>query len=98
MLGEAHRRAERGTAVVVGFVETPGRHHTAEPIAALEVIPRRTINYRGSDFTEMDVDAILARHPKVALVDELAHTNVPGSRDEKRREEVEEVLDAPTTC
>src|SRR5450432_3341208 len=92
MLGEGLRRAERGTDVVVGFVETHGRPHTAEAIADLEVIPRRIINYRGSDFTEMDVDAILARHPKVALVDELAHTNVPGSRNEKRWQDVEELL------
>ena len=97
MLGEGHRRSERGTDVVVGFVETHGRQHTAEAIAGLEVIPRRTINYRGSDFTEMDVDAILARHPKVALVDELAHTNVPGSRNEKRWQDVEELLAAGIT-
>jgi two-component system sensor histidine kinase KdpD len=97
MLGEGHRRAERGTDVVVGLVETHGRPHTAEAIADLEVIPRRTINYRGSDFTEMDVDAILARHPKVALVDELAHTNVPGSRNEKRWQDVEELLAAGIT-
>ena len=97
MLGEGHRRAERGTDVVVGFVETHGRPHTAEAIGDLDVIPRRTINYRGSDFTEMDVDAILARHPKVALVDELAHTNVPGSRNEKRWQDVEELLAAGIT-
>jgi two-component system, OmpR family, sensor histidine kinase KdpD len=97
MLGEGHRRAERGTDVVVGLVETHGRPHTAEAIGDLEVIPRRTINYRGSDFTEMDVDAILARHPKVALVDELAHTNVPGSRNEKRWQDVEELLAAGIT-
>jgi two-component system sensor histidine kinase KdpD len=97
MLGEGHRRADRGTDVVVGFVETHGRTHTAEAIGDLKVIPRRVINYRGSDFTEMDVDAILARHPKVALVDELAHTNVPGSRNEKRWQDVEELLDAGIT-
>ncbi|HTC69997.1 MAG TPA: DUF4118 domain-containing protein [Acidothermaceae bacterium] len=97
MLGEGHRRAERGTDVVVGLVETHGRPHTAEAIGDIEVIPRRTINYRGSDFTEMDVDAILARHPKVALVDELAHTNVPGSRNEKRWQDVEELLAAGIT-
>jgi two-component system sensor histidine kinase KdpD len=97
MLGEGHRRAERGTDVVVGLVETHGRPHTAEAIGDLEVIPRRTINYRGSDFTEMDVDAILARHPKVVLVDELAHTNVPGSRNEKRWQDVEELLAAGIT-
>ncbi len=97
MLGEGQRRADRGTDVVVGFVETHGRLHTAEAIGDLEVIPRRTINYRGSDFTEMDVDAILARHPKVALVDELAHTNVPGSRNAKRWQDVEELLAAGIT-
>ena len=97
MLGEGHRRSQRGTDVVVGFVETHGRQHTAEAIAGLEVIPRRTINYRGSDFTEMDVDAILVRHPKVALVDELAHTNVPGSRNVKRWQDVEELLAAGIT-
>jgi two-component system sensor histidine kinase KdpD len=97
MLGEGHRRADRGTDVVVGLVETHGRPHTAEAIGDLEVIPRRTISYRGSDFTEMDVDAILARQPRVALVDELAHTNVPGSRNEKRWQDVEELLAAGIT-
>jgi two-component system, OmpR family, sensor histidine kinase KdpD len=97
MLGEGHRRAERGTDVVVGLVETHGRQHTAEAIGDLEVIQRRTITYRGSDFAEMDVDAILARHPKVVLVDELAHTNVPGSRNEKRWQDVEELLAAGIT-
>src|SRR5450432_1831963 len=97
MLGEGLRRAERGTDVVVGFVETHGRLHTAEAVGDLDVIPRRIINYRGSDFTEMDVDAILTRHPKVALVDELAHTNIPGSRNEKRWQDVEELLAAGIT-
>jgi two-component system, OmpR family, sensor histidine kinase KdpD len=97
MLGEGHRRAERGTDVVVGLVETHGRPHTAEAVGDLDVIPRRIINYRGSDFTEMDVDAILTRHPKVALVDELAHTNIPGSRNEKRWQDVEELLAAGIT-
>ena len=94
MLGEAHRRAERGTDVAVGFVETHGRQHTAEMVAGLEVIARRTLTYRGTTFEEMDVDAVLARHPKVVLVDELAHTNVPGSRNEKRWQDVEELLAA----
>lgn len=94
MLGEAQRRAERGTDVVVGFVETHGRRHTAEMLAELEIIPRRTLTYRGSTFEEMDVDAVIARHPKVALVDELAHTNVPGSRNAKRWQDVQEILDA----
>ena len=94
MLDEGHRRLERGTDVVVGLVETHGRQHTAELVAGLEVVPRRELTYRGSAFTEMDVDAILARRPRVALVDELAHTNVPGSRNAKRWQDVEELLTA----
>jgi two-component system sensor histidine kinase KdpD len=94
MLGEGHRRAERGTDVVVGFVETHGRRHTTELLTGLEVLARREITYRGAVFTEMDVDALLARRPRVALVDELAHTNVPGSRNEKRWQDVEELLEA----
>ncbi len=94
MLGEGHRRAERGTDVVVGFVETHGRAHTTEQLAGLEVIPRRTMAYRGTTFTEMDTGAILDRRPEVALVDEFAHTNVPGSRHAKRWEDVAELLDA----
>ena len=94
MLGEGHRRRDRGTDVVVGFVEAHGRPLTAERVADLEVVPRRAIAYRGTTFEEMDVDAILARAPEVALVDELAHTNVPGARHEKRWQDVEELLDA----
>src|SRR5215475_11855971 len=94
MLCEGHRRAERGTDVVVGFVETHGRQHTAELIGGLEVVPRARLPYRGTTFEEMDLDAVLARHPQVALVDELAHTNVPGSRNEKRWQDVEELLRA----
>jgi two-component system, OmpR family, sensor histidine kinase KdpD len=94
MLGEGHRRAERGTDVVVGFVETHGRAHTAELLAGLEVVPRRPLAYRGTSFEEMDLDAILARRPEVALVDEFAHSNVPGSRNAKRWEDVAELLDA----
>ncbi len=94
MLGEAHRRLERGTDVVVGFVETHDRRHTADMITGLEVVPRRMIEYRGGRFEEMDLDAVLARHPHVALVDELAHTNVPGSRNAKRWEDINELLDA----
>src|SRR5262247_725373 len=78
MLGEGRRRHERGTDVVVGFVESHGRRHTEEMIDGLEVVPRRTMQYRGATFTEMDLDAVLARRPEVALIDELAHTNVPG--------------------
>ena len=94
MLCEAHRRSERGTDVVVGFVETHGRPHTAALIEGLEVIPRHRLVYRGTSFEEMDVDAVLARRPEVALVDEFAHTNVPGSRNEKRWQDVEELLEA----
>ena len=94
MLGEGHRRAERGTDVVVGFVETHGRRHTAEMAEGLELVPRKTLLYRGARFEEMDVDAVLARRPKVALVDELAHTNVPGSRNDKRWQDIEELLAA----
>ena len=94
MLNEGRRRRERGTDAVVAFVETHGRARTAEAVAGLEILPRRTIAYRGTTFTEMDVDAVLARHPEVALIDELAHTNVPGSRHEKRWQDVEELLAA----
>ena len=94
MLCEGHRRAERGTDVVVGFVETHGRKHTAELVEGLEVVPRARIAYRGTSFEEMDLDAVLARKPQIALVDELAHTNVPGSRNAKRWQDVEELLEA----
>jgi two-component system, OmpR family, sensor histidine kinase KdpD len=94
MLCEGHRRAERGTDVVVAFVETHGRPHTAALIEGLEVIPRHRLAYRGTSFEELDLDAVLARHPEVALVDEYAHTNVPGSRNEKRWQDVEEMLEA----
>src|SRR6516225_6897271 len=94
MLCEGHRRAERGTDVVVGFVETHGRTHTAELIEGLEVVPRAKLPYRDTVFEEMDLDAVLARRPQAARGDELAHTNVPGSRHEKRWEDVEELLRA----
>jgi two-component system sensor histidine kinase KdpD len=94
MLNEGRRRRDRGTDVVVGFIETHGRPRTAEQVADLEVLPRRLIEYRGSAFEEMDVDGLLARAPEVALVDELAHTNVPGSRNAKRWQDVEELLAA----
>jgi two-component system sensor histidine kinase KdpD len=97
MLEEAHRRKGRGTDVVVGFVEPHGREQTAQMIGDLEVIPRRSIEYRGATFTEMDIDAVLRRGPQVALVDELAHTNVPGSRNAKRWQDVQELLDAGIT-
>ena len=94
MLGEGHRRAERGADVVVGFAETHGRPHTSALLDGLEVIPRATLEYRGGTFQEMDLAAVLARRPEIALVDEFAHTNVPGSRNEKRWQDVEDLLDA----
>jgi two-component system sensor histidine kinase KdpD len=94
MLNEGFRRRERGTDVVVGFVETHGRENTAAQVRDLEVVPRRVLEYRGTSFEEMDLDAVLARKPKVALVDELAHTNVPGARNEKRWQDVDVLLDA----
>jgi len=94
MLGEGRRRQERGTDVVVGFVEAHGRAKTREAVGELEVIPRARIPYRGTVFEEMDTDAVIARHPEVALVDELAHTNVPGSRRPKRWQDVEALLEA----
>jgi two-component system sensor histidine kinase KdpD len=94
MLDEARRRAERGGDVVVGFVETHDRPHTQAMLDGLEVVPRRRMAYRGSEFEEMDLDAVLARRPSVVLVDELAHTNVPGSRNAKRWQDVEDLLAA----
>src|ERR1700689_4230755 len=94
MLGEGHRRAERGADVVVAFAEAHGRPPPAALLDGLEVVPRHKLEYRGSVFEEMDVDAALARRPEIALVDEFAHTNVPGSRNEKRWQDVEELLDA----
>ena len=94
MLGEGHRRAERGQDVVVGFVETHGRAYTAKTVEGLEAVPRRTLLHRGAEFTEMDTDAILARRPQIALVDELAHSNVPGSARRRRYEDIDVLLAA----
>ncbi|MEU9892715.1 sensor histidine kinase KdpD [Streptomyces phaeochromogenes] len=94
MLSEAHRRVERGTDCVVAFVEHHNRPRTEVMLHGLEQIPRKELEYRGTVFTEMDVDAVLARHPQVALVDELPHTNIPGSRNTKRWQDVEELLAA----
>ncbi|MET8896212.1 sensor histidine kinase [Streptomyces albogriseolus] len=94
MLSEAHRRVERGTDCVVAFVEHHHRPRTEVMLHGLEQVPRRELEYRGATFTEMDVDAVLRRAPTVALVDELAHTNVPGSRNTKRCQDVEELLAA----
>ena len=94
MLQEAHALRARGLDVVVGFVETYGRRDTEAQLKDLEIIPRRTVDYRGARLEEMDVEAILARKPQVAVVDELAHSNLPGSRHTKRYEDVAEILDA----
>ncbi len=95
MLDEGWRRFHRGTDVVVGYVETHGRPHTAELVRDLEVVPRTRVAYRDAEFEEMDLAAILARRPEVVLIDELAHTNVPGSGPhEKRWEDVLELLAA----
>jgi two-component system sensor histidine kinase KdpD len=94
MLEEGHRRKERGTDVVVGFVEAHGRPNTIELLDGLELVPRRRIEYRDVVIEEMDTDAIIARNPTVALIDELAHTNVPGSAREKRWQDVEAIRDA----
>ncbi|HEX3426485.1 MAG TPA: ATP-binding protein [Acidimicrobiales bacterium] len=94
MLNEGHRRRSRGTDVVIGLVETHGRPLTQGQIGDLEVIPRITVSYRDAVFQEMDLEAVIARHPDVALVDELAHTNVPGSKHDKRWQDVADILDA----
>ena len=94
MLDEGWRRAQRGTDVVVGYVETHGRPKTVAQLRDLEVLPRRVLTHRGQTFEEMDLDAILARHPAVVLVDELAHTNVTGSKHAKRIDDVQELLAA----
>ncbi|MFE3258947.1 ATP-binding protein [Nocardia sp. NPDC059091] len=94
MLAEAHRRLERGRDVVAAVVETHGRNKTAELLAGIERIPPRMIEYRGTTMPELDVDAVLRRHPAVVLVDELAHTNVPGSKHEKRWQDVQDLLNA----
>jgi two-component system sensor histidine kinase KdpD len=94
MLDEGLRRHQRGTDVVVAFVETHGREHTAAKLEGLEVIPRHTLSHRGAEFTEMDLHAVLRRAPEVALVDEMAHTNVPGSDHAKRWQDIELLLEA----
>ncbi|WP_438941634.1 histidine kinase, partial [Modestobacter roseus] len=94
VLGEAHRRRERGCDVVVGLVETHGRPRTVAALEGLEVLPRASVTHRGVTLEELDVDGLLARHPDWVVIDELAHTNVPGSRHDKRWQDVEQVLDA----
>jgi len=94
MLSEGRRRLERGTDVVVGFAATYGRAQTIAALEGLEIVPMRTLEYRGRSFEEMDVDAVIERVPQVALVDELAHTNIPGARHAKRWEDVLEIVAA----
>ncbi len=94
MLEEAHALRSRGVDVVLAFIEPHGRPETAALIEGLEVVPRRRVEYRGVTVEEMDLDAVLARRPQVAIVDEVAHTNVPGSRHKKRYQDVLELLDA----
>ena len=94
MLNDAHLKRKQGLDIAIGLVEPHRRQETIDQIRDLEQVPLRTIPYRGVELTEMDVDAVLARHPQIAIVDELAHTNVPGSKNRKRYEDVLELLDA----
>lgn len=94
MLEEAHSLKKRGVDVVLGFIETHGRAETAALIEGLEYVPRQHVEYRGIKIEEMDLDAVIARAPHVALVDEIAHTNVPGLRNRKRYQDVLDILDA----
>jgi two-component system sensor histidine kinase KdpD len=94
MLGDAHAAAQRGADVVVAYFEPHARHDTIEQVEGLEVIPHRKMDYRGRTFEEMDTEAVLLRRPRFALVDELAHTNIPGSQRAKRWEDVQVLLDA----
>src|SRR5512136_2591664 len=88
MLEAAHQRKNEGLDVVIGYVETHGRAETEALVSGLEVLPRSRLTYRGIELTEMDIDALLQRHPRLALVDELAHTNAPGSRHARRYQDV----------
>lgn len=97
MLGEAHRRLERGADLVAAVIETHGRKKTAELLYGIEVVPPKLVEYRGTRFPELDVEAVLRRRPEVVLVDELAHTNTPGSKNPKRWQDIEELLDAGIT-
>jgi two-component system sensor histidine kinase KdpD len=94
MLEDAHLLKKQGADVVAGFIEAHGRAETAEKIAGLELVPRRKVAYKGKDLEEMDLPAILSRKPEIVLVDELAHTNVPGLENEKRYQDVEDILEA----
>src|SRR5512138_2860225 len=94
MIEDAHTARREGVDVVIGFVESHGLADTEARIGDLEVVPRRKVDYRGVTLEEMDVDAIIARKPQLCVVDELAHTNAPGSRHEKRYQDVSDILDA----
>ena len=94
MLGEGHRLAEAGRDVVIGIVETHGRDATLAQTRGIEQVPRRAVSHRGVQLDELDLDAVLARRPALALIDEMAHTNAPGSRNAKRWQDVQELLDA----
>src|SRR3981081_501922 len=94
MLREGRQRKQRGEDLVIAYVETYGRARTEELLTGLELIPRKKVAYRGTVLEEMDLDAVLRRRPKIALVDELAHTNVPGAGNEKRWQDVEQLRDA----
>src|SRR5262249_3026482 len=94
MLHEANELKKKGIDIVIGLLETHGRKETLEQVGALESIDRRNISYKGTVLEEMDTDSIIKRNPEVVLVDELAHTNVPGSRNHKRYQDVEEILNA----
>src|SRR5258708_10334274 len=94
MLSEAVARHARGEDIVIGIIESHGRKGIEELTAQLESVPRRKVEYKGTTFEEMDLDAILARKPAVVLVDELAHTNIPGSKHRKRYEDIQEILAA----
>jgi two-component system sensor histidine kinase KdpD len=92
MLNEANRRLKRGQDIVIGYVENHGREETDKQIGDIQVLPRKKIIYNGVDIEELDVEAVLSRHPQIVLIDELAHTNVPGSKNKKRYEDVLEIL------
>jgi two-component system, OmpR family, sensor histidine kinase KdpD len=94
MLSEAHRRRSRGEDLVIGFVETHGREETTELVEGLEQVPLKRLTYRGKEFEELDTAAVIARNPEWVLIDEMAHTNVPGARHEKRWQSVEDILAA----
>jgi two-component system sensor histidine kinase KdpD len=94
MLKTAHERLQEGTNIIIGWVDTHGRKETEQLVAGLSVIPAKFLNYRGKKIPEMDTDAILTRNPELVLVDELAHTNIPGSRNVRRFQDVEELLSA----